>query len=69
MPATEGLRPGSDPVQRMRNQVKAAERKAKKVAEGDAAAKKGKGGRKHAVAVSEGESEPKSEQICCECSP
>ena len=56
-------------LQRMRNQVNAAERKAKKVAEGGAAPKKGKGGRKRAAAVSEDESEPGSEQICGEGSP
>ena len=49
--------------------MKAAEQKAKKAAEGGAAPKRGKGGRKRAAAVSEDESEPESEQICRACSP
>ena len=49
--------------------MKAAERKAKKAAEGSAAPKRGKGGRKRAAAVSEDESEPESEQICRACTP
>ena len=49
--------------------MKAAERKAQKAAEGAAAPKRGKGGRKRAAAVSDDESEPESEQICRICSP
>ena len=49
--------------------MKAAERKAKKAAEGGAAPTGGKGGRKRAAAVSEDESEPESEQICRVRSP
>ena len=49
--------------------MKAAERKAKKAAEGGAAPKKSKWGRKRAAALSEDESEPDSEQICRACTP
>lgn len=48
-------------LQRMRNQQKAAERKAKKAAEGGEAPAKKKPGRKRAAPVIEDEDEPEGE--------
>ena len=54
-------------VQRMRNQLKAQERKAKKAAEGGELATKKKPGRKRAAPIAEADCEEEGETVSQQC--